>query len=138
MLRRLEANAAKLNLSLETGGHGAEELPFADNSFDTVVATLMLCSVDDPARSLEEVRRVLALGGELRFMEHVRAASRGWARFQDWVTPVWRRILAGCHPNRDTLSSIRETGFEVVELRTFNYGPHPSRPHIVGVARQPG
>ena len=100
-----------------------------------VLATLVMCRVDDPAAALTEVRRVLVPGGELRFMEHVRALTGGWGRFQDWATPVWKRIGGGCHPNRDTAATLKQVGLEVVEMQSFSFGPYPVRPHIVGVAR---
>lgn len=136
MLRRLRPKAEALGLDLEFVTDAAERLPFPDASFDTVVATLVLCSVDDPARGLREAFRVLAPGGQLRFMEHVRSASRGWAVFQDLVTPVWKWAGAGCRPNRDTVGLIRAAGFEVVELKEFRYGPYPVRPWVAGVARR--
>lgn len=71
-----------------------EALPFRDATFDTVVTTLVFCSVADPAATLAEIRRVLAPQGVFRFMEHVRSDAPGWARFQDAVTPGWRFLLA--------------------------------------------
>ncbi|MCH7553946.1 MAG: class I SAM-dependent methyltransferase [Chloroflexi bacterium] len=136
MLRRLEAKARKLGLTVTTVLVGAEELPFDDASFDTVVGTIVLCSVTDQRRSLGEIRRVLRPGGEFRFMEHVRAASGAWAHFQDGITPLWKRVGAGCHPNRDTVSAIRAASFEIVELKEFPLGPYPVRPHVFGVARR--
>jgi len=113
----------------------AEALPFPDHVFDTVVACYVLCSVAEPARALAEIRRVLRRGGELRVYEHVRSEATWPARFQDAVTPVWHRCCCNCHPNRDTLATIRDAGFEV-ETRPASYGPPtPVRPHILGVAR---
>jgi ubiquinone/menaquinone biosynthesis C-methylase UbiE len=92
----------------------AEALPFREGAFDTVVASLVLCSVDDPARALAELRRVLAAGGSLRAMEHVRAA--GWrARVQDAVQPAWTAISGGCRPHRDTEAAVEAAGFRVEE-----------------------
>ena len=79
MLRRLKAKAADANIKVDVHHVDAEDLPFDDESFDTVVATLMLCSVDDQARTLSEAWRVLIPGGEIRFVEHVKAPGRGWA-----------------------------------------------------------
>ena len=106
-------------------------LPFAGAAFDAVVATLVLCTVADPARALAEVRRVLEPGGEFRFIEHVRAD--GWiGRVHDVITPIWRRIGAGCHPNRRTVEAIAAAGFEIVEPRARRL---PAMPLILGVAR---
>ncbi len=118
----------------------AERLPFPDGSFDVVVATLVFCSVDDPARALAEARRVLRPGGELRFYEHVRYPGGLLARLQDAVTPLWRWFGAGCHPNRDVTRLLAEAGLEVVRLeRSMPLPPFPpmclARPHVLGVVR---
>src|SRR5579872_3065076 len=91
----------------------AEDLPFNDASFDTVVSTLVLCTVDDQPRALRELRRVLRPGGRLLFMEHVRAEDAKLARMQDRMAPLNRRIAHGCHCNRPTLNGIRAAGFDV-------------------------
>ena len=91
----------------------AEELPFADESFDAVVATLVLCSVGDPERGLVESRRVLKTGGMLRLVEHVRVQNPMGAGIQDALTPLWKRVAGNCHLNRDTLSSVEQAGFQV-------------------------
>ena len=139
MFMRAEKRAALAGRKIELKQAGAEQLPFPDASFDTVVSTLVLCSVDDPAKALSEVRRVLKPGGELRFYEHVRYASGFGGFWQDLVAPVWGWMSGGCHPNRDTAASIREAGFTIEELeRSKPLPPIPpmvcSRPHIKGVA----
>jgi ubiquinone/menaquinone biosynthesis C-methylase UbiE len=93
----------------------AEALPFRDGAFDCVLGGLVLCSVDDPAAALAEIRRVLRPGGALRVLEHVRD-ERPWAgRMQDAVQPAWTRFTGGCHPNRDTERAISDAGFRVLE-----------------------
>ena len=112
----------------------AESMPFVDASFDTVVSTLVLCTVENQGRSLSEIRRVLKPGGSLHFIEHVRFDdARG--RLQDAVVPVWRYVAAGCHPNRRTAESLRATGFQIVELQRQET---PLMPLIIGVARPQG
>ncbi len=91
----------------------AEELPFRAGAFDTVVSGLVFCSVGDPARGLAEVRRVLAPGGALRMMEHVRADGRLEAWLQDAAQPFWTWLTGGCRPNRDTEGAVRAAGFLV-------------------------
>ncbi|HEU4382383.1 MAG TPA: class I SAM-dependent methyltransferase [Anaeromyxobacteraceae bacterium] len=91
----------------------AEALPFKDGAFDTVVSGLVLCSVADPALALNEVRRVLAPGGALRMLEHVRSRHRAWGRVQDLVQPAWTRFAGGCHPNRDTERAVEAAGFAI-------------------------
>ena len=93
----------------------AEALPFRSGSFDTVVAALVLCSVDDPPAALAEVRRVLAPGGALRGIEHVRARSRLGARLQDLGQRPWTWLTGGCRPNRDTERALASAGFRVEE-----------------------
>lgn len=115
----------------------AESLPFQDGCFDTVVASLVLCSVGSPGRAAAEIARVLRPGGEVRFLEHVRSTNRAWAGVQDAITPVWSVFAGGCHPNRDTPATLRSAGFEV-RVRRFPFGPPtPARPHTLGLARKP-
>ena len=91
----------------------AEQLPFRDGTFDTVVSGLVFCSVPDPKRGLAEVRRVLRPGGELRMLEHVRATGPLAARIQDFLQPLWTRVTGGCHPNRDTEKNVESSGFSI-------------------------
>ena len=90
-----------------------EALPFRAGAFDTVVSGLVFCSVDDPARGLAEVRRVLAAGGTLRMLEHVRSEHPRRARWQDRLQPMWTRVSGGCRPNRDTERTVKRAGFAV-------------------------
>lgn len=133
MLRRAKQRAREVGLPVEFHDRPAEALPFADASFDTVVATLVLCSVADPARALAEVRRVLKPDGTFRFIEHVRAHSARTARVQDFLTPVWRRLAAGCHPNRRTAEAIAGAGLPIIELQERMV---PMQLLIAGVARR--
>ena len=109
----------------------AEQLPFADGAFDAVLATLTFCTVDDVPKALAEVRRVLKPDGKFHFWEHVRPAGRTRGVLLDAVAPVWRRVGAGCHPNRDTQAAIESAGFSLLELRSSQMGPLPV---IAGVA----
>ena len=94
----------------------AERLPFADRSFDSVVVTYTLCSVDDPARALAEARRVLRAGGALLFVEHGLARDAPIQTWQRRLTPVWRRIGGGCRLDRDMAALVRAAGFRVDDL----------------------
>ncbi|AEG34138.1 Methyltransferase type 11 [Thermus thermophilus SG0.5JP17-16] len=113
----------------------AEEIPLPQESVDAVVATLVLCSVEDPRRALAEILRVLKPGGRLVFLEHV-AAPRGFSlrRFQDLLCPLWSFLGDGCHPNRETLALIREAGFARVEAEAFELPLPLVAPHVAGVA----
>lgn len=95
----------------------AEALPFRDGAFDTVLSGLVFCSVGDPARGLTEVRRVLRADGELRMLEHVRATTPWRARCQDLIQPAWTWLAGGCHPNRDTETTVARAGFTIDERR---------------------
>ena len=117
----------------------AEELPFDDGSFDTVVSTLVLCTVQDPQRALLEARRVLVEGGQLLFLEHVRGESGRLSWWQDRLERPWGAIAGGCHPNRPTGDSLADAGFWIEQLDRGRMPKAPRfvRPLISGVARRP-
>lgn len=114
-----------------------ERLPFADGSFDTVVVTLVLCTVPDPETALAEIRRVLDLGGQLLFLEHVRAHSPELAKWQDRLERPWRFLADGCHCNRDSVAAIDAAGFQLgdVERGELPKLPPIVRPLVTGTAR---
>jgi ubiquinone/menaquinone biosynthesis C-methylase UbiE len=121
-------------------GHG-DALPYNDATFDAAVVSLVLCSVPEPGHFLAEVRRVLKPGGQLRFFEHVRSATRLIGVFQDVITPVWSAIGGGCHLNRDGRTAIEAAGFEIDDVDRFAYRPLkfvPAHAHILGRAHKPG
>jgi ubiquinone/menaquinone biosynthesis C-methylase UbiE len=133
LARRVWRLAARV--PVEVSAAGVEALPFADASFDTVVSTLVLCTVPDQGSALREIRRVLRPDGPLLFIEHVRA-SGSMARWQDRIDPLWGKLLAGCHPNRDTVTAMGEAGFETETLESF-YPPvllSGLTPHVQGSA----
>lgn len=114
----------------------AEDLPFPEGRFDCVVSTLVLCTVKDARRAIEEVSRVLKPGGEFRFLEHVRSPESRRAAWQDRLNPLWRRIGNGCECNRDLLDAIKSSPLEVTEVRS---GTMPRSipivsPYVTGVA----
>jgi len=105
-----------------------EDLPFPDGSFDTVVVTLVLCTVPDQAATLAEIKRVLAPGGALLFLEHVRAHDEGLAKWQDRLEGPWKFLADGCRCNRDTVAAIGAAGFELGEVEQ---GELPKLPALV-------
>ncbi|TAM63112.1 class I SAM-dependent methyltransferase [Mycobacterium sp.] len=112
-----------------------ESIPFPDNSFDSVHIGLVLCSVDDVAATLGEIRRVLVPGGRLVVLEHVRGDG-ATGRFQDLIAKPWSWLAGGCEPNRRTLEAIAAAGFETTALRSIPRTPvpFPCKPHLRGFA----
>jgi ubiquinone/menaquinone biosynthesis C-methylase UbiE len=135
MLKRLEKKVREQGSSAKVVRAPAEDLPFDGDSFDTVVSTLVLCGVDDQARALREIHRVLRPGGRLVFIEHVRSDEPKLARTQDRMNGL-NRFVAGCDCNRATLEAITREGFEVesLEQTTLKKVPKFVRPAIVGTA----
>jgi ubiquinone/menaquinone biosynthesis C-methylase UbiE len=139
-LRELAERAARPAAMAITVANGtAELLPADDGSFDAVVASLMLCSVPDPAVALAEMRRVLRPGGELRFMEHVSAESPGQRRIQRLADATfWPACFGGCHASRDSVASIAAAGFRITEVARYRLPeskvPWPTAPHARGIA----
>ncbi len=135
MRDRIGPKLENARVPVEVSAAGAGALPFPDGSFDTVVSTLVLCTVPDQESALGEVRRVLHPGGRLLFIEHVRAPGTT-GRWQDRIEPLWGRLLGGCHPNRDTVAAIEKAGFEIKTFESF----HPPvflsslTPHVQGSA----
>jgi ubiquinone/menaquinone biosynthesis C-methylase UbiE len=136
MARRLERKLADYSLPARVVRASAEDLPFEDQSFDFAVSTLVLCTVDDPKRALDEIHRLLKPSGQLLFLEHVRADEPGLARWQDRLEGFQVRVGHGCHPNRRTLESIEGGGFRVAEVThdRLRKAPPIVRPLIVGTA----
>jgi len=114
-----------------------ELLPFEDDSFDTVVETLVLCTVADPEATAAEIRRVLKPDGRFLFMEHVRSDKPRLGRLQDRLEGPWKKFADGCHCNRRTVPMLKASGFEVEVVAEQDKFPMPPvvRPIVSGVAR---
>lgn len=139
MRARLHPKLQVARVPVEVVDAPAEALPRPDLSVDTLVATLVLCTVTDVVASLDEARRVLRPGGRLLFLEHVRGEGRA-ARWQDRLEWVWQRLAGGCHPNRATVAAIESAGFSLAELERFR-PPLPQAalmPMVQGAATRPG
>lgn len=113
MRRKLARRIERVGRPARISDAAATALPFSDGSVDTVVSTLVLCTVADPAAALREIARVLRSGGQLLFIEHVRASSRFSAARQDLLLRPWRGFAGGCVCNRPTLELMRACGFTV-------------------------
>jgi len=116
----------------------AEKLPFADAHFDTVVSTLVLCTVPDQPQTLRELRRVLKPNGRLLFLEHVRSDDPKLARWQDRLNGFNRFIAYGCNCNRSTLDALRAADFTIASLERSEIPKAPFfvRPLITGTAER--
>ncbi|MFZ5756566.1 MAG: class I SAM-dependent methyltransferase [Pseudomonadota bacterium] len=108
---------------------GAEALPFPDESFDTVIACLVFCTIPDVERSAREAFRVLKPGGSFLFFEHVAHPRSGVRRWQERINPLWKKVACGCHLNRDTAAVFRAAGFRYTEFEAFE---HPNVPALAG------
>jgi len=137
-LRRMaQPRAERAGFPVEFLAAPAEAIPLAAASVDSVVTTWTLCTIADPARALQELRRVLRPGGRMTFVEHGRSPDPEVVRWQDRLTPVWRRIAGGCHLNRPIDLLIAASGFEVeVMERGYSGGPRVGAYLYRGVARR--
>lgn len=116
MLRRARRRAVEAPVPVTLQQADAEELPFEDDCFDTVVVALSLCTIPDPDAAVREGRRVLRPDGRLVFLEHVRSGSDVVATIQRVLTPAWERVAGGCQLDRDTLAILERNGFELGQV----------------------
>jgi ubiquinone/menaquinone biosynthesis C-methylase UbiE len=131
----LEKQAEKLSLKIDLRIGNAEWLDVEDNSIDTVVSTLVLCSVSNIDYTLQAILRVLKPGGRFLFIEHV-AAPQGTVlrQLQSTISPIWKAIGDGCHPDRETWIALGNAGFASVHYERFDAKLPIVSPHIIGVA----
>ena len=138
-LLRMAREAAKgLPFPVEFVRRGTEELPFEDQSFDSVVTTWTLCTIPHAPEALGEMRRVLKADGRLIFLEHGRSPDARVGAWQDRITPVWKCCAGGCHLNRRIDAMIEAAGFDIARLATgyLIKGPRPFTYHFEGQARR--
>jgi ubiquinone/menaquinone biosynthesis C-methylase UbiE len=128
MLNRLRPKVAGWGRDVEVVQAPADRLPFDDDSFDTAVFTLVLCTVPDPTAALREAARVLRPGGKLLFVEHVRSPEPRLARWQDRLERPWKFLGDGCHCNRDTVATLEASPFTVERVE---HGELPKAPPLV-------
>lgn len=137
MIRRARERAAEASAAIQVFQVDAQRLPLDDQSFDYVVGTLVMCTIPAPEKALAEIRRVLRPGGKYVFLEHVRADTPRLARWQDRLERPWRLIAGGCHPNRDTVRTIADSGFHLITVEKFELGLPWTKPHVLGLALAP-
>jgi ubiquinone/menaquinone biosynthesis C-methylase UbiE len=135
MRAALERRVARSERPARVVAAPAEALPFADGTFDTVVSTLVLCTVADVQAAVAEARRVLRPGGRLLFVEHVRAATPRLARWQDRLAGPWAAFAQGCRCNRPTEALLeREFRLDSVERGSWRGMPALVHPLVIGRA----
>ena len=136
LLRMARLQAGEAQFPVEFLHHSAEAIPLSDGVVDYVLTTWTLCTIPDPVRALIEVRRVLRPTGRLIFIEHGRSPDPRGGRWQDRLTPLWRRVAGGCHLNRPIDRLLVLGGFEVVEMQTgYIAGPRVGAFLYRGLAR---
>ena len=132
MRKRAYRKASELDLSISIQSARAESLPYDDETFDVVIASLVFCSIADPDRALSEIVRVLKPHGEFRFFEHV--GADGWRRsMQRLLSPIWRRVAGNCHLHRETTERfVSHPSLGIIEIERTNAGIFPTAPMIRG------
>jgi ubiquinone/menaquinone biosynthesis C-methylase UbiE len=122
MIARSQSKHSQSRVAIEVVTASAEALPFADHSFDSVVATLVFCTIPNPEKALEEIKRVCRPGGKILFFEHVKMENPFLGTLQEWLTPGWKKICDGCCLNRDTLGLIESHGLPIVKVKNYYKG----------------
>jgi ubiquinone/menaquinone biosynthesis C-methylase UbiE len=135
MGRRLERRVARARSAAVVVAAPAERLPFEDASVDTVVSTMVLCTVADAKAAVDEVRRVLRPDGRLLFIEHVRADSTRLAHWQDRLARPWRAFAMGCRANQPTLDLLATGGLRIELVQTDRWRGMPAIVHPLAIRR---
>ncbi|MBI1405952.1 MAG: methyltransferase domain-containing protein [Caulobacter sp.] len=126
---RAEAAPRPEGLKVDIQAGTAEQLPFEDHSFDCVVCTFTLCTVQSPAAALAEAKRVLKPGGRFLFCEHGLAPDDGVAKWQRRIEPVWKRLAGGCHLTRPVGATLTAAGLSISDIETMYL---PGTPRLLG------
>ncbi|QBP41239.1 class I SAM-dependent methyltransferase [Paenisporosarcina antarctica] len=121
MSKRSYKRIKKSGIPIQTYLDKAEKLPFSDNTFDSVVATLVFCTIPEPIKALQEIQRVSKPGAKILLFEHVRVNNKNLGKAQDLLTPLWRKVCDGCHLNRDTLELLKQSNLSISKI-DYHYG----------------
>ena len=116
--KKRNIDLSKLSFEVKYIRGGAEHIPVGDATFDTVVTTFTLCSVNDIHGTLKELHRVLKPGGKLLFSEHGKSPDKGPERWQNLINPLWKRVSGGCNLNRDIPDLMEKHGFKTEDIST--------------------
>ncbi|TMN23371.1 class I SAM-dependent methyltransferase [Lentibacillus cibarius] len=122
MREKSYTNWAQSTAPIHVWSASAEQLPFEDDTFESVVATLVFCSIPDPVKALDEIQRVAKPGAAVLLFEHVRVDQTIMEPILDMATPVWKRLCDGCHLNRDTLLAVKQSGITVESVERYYKG----------------
>ena len=120
---------SELDLDIDVINCGAEEIPLESKSFDSILVTYTLCSIENLDDSMKEIRRVIKDDGTLFFCEHGIAPDLKTKNWQNRINPIWKRLMGGCNINRDIPEIISNSKLEIVDLETMFL---PSTPRIAG------
>ncbi|WP_394739976.1 class I SAM-dependent methyltransferase [Natronococcus roseus] len=136
MLKQAKKKAEPLDLDIKLEKARAESLPYEDDSFDTVIAGIVFCTIQDVGAALDEVARVLRPGGEFRFLEHVHDDGLQ-GKVQSAINPAWKRAIGGCQLTRDTVAAFAgHDAFDAVEIEEVGIGVPPLKPFVRGQLRR--
>ncbi|MRG86501.1 class I SAM-dependent methyltransferase [Salinibacillus xinjiangensis] len=122
MTKHAAQNIKKSKVPIRSITARAEQLPFEDNTFDTVVATLVFCTIPNPIKALQEIERVCKPGATIQFFEHVKMKQPFLAKLQEVCTPFWKKVCDGCHLNRDTLELVNQSNLNIKQVDSFYKG----------------
>ncbi|MDR4886242.1 methyltransferase domain-containing protein [Fredinandcohnia sp. QZ13] len=122
MTNRAHENKEHAIVPIEIVQTGAEKLTFEDNTYDTVVATLVFCTIPEPEMALQEMKRVCKPNGTILMFEHVKMQNPFLSKLQDWLTPVWKKVCDGCCLNRETENLVKRSGLKIIGKEEFYNG----------------
>lgn len=129
MRRKAQHNLARSPVKVEWLDLPGEQIPLEDEAVDTVVLTFTLCTIPDWMAALKQMHRVLKPDGTLLFLEHGQSPDNGVHKWQDRITPAWKKVAGGCHLNRPISELIQQAGFRIEELENLYM---PKTPKVAG------
>ena len=134
---KAKQRAADIAAPVEVLGISGESLDLDNNAFDTVVCTWTLCSIPNPYRAVDEMRRVLKPGGKLIFVEHGRSDDANIAKWQRRIEPLWKIIGGGCHLTRRADELLGDAGFTITQQESgYEEGPKVAAFMVHGIAQK--